>query len=239
VLIKDIGNALLSRARNEKAAHVARARPGQTDLPTVVEAFRGNDAVARLTMNPDRDLMLQLARWCAFGLSADTVAFWCEGWSPRLGKSPLTGQDWAPGELGEAAAAHDALGKGWISEALIVSAYNRADDQVTIHLPYVIDGGTVSFGEPLTVTDADGFLADVMLSAMREPTQLERLAVVPEVRDMSPDQVLFAADMGATDALARLKPNARVQFYAKPGSQRHQALRARFDRRDILTPPAR
>ena len=232
----DIANELLSAAKDEKTARVARPLNGSTDLETIVEAYRGHEPIARLTMNPDRDLMLRLAQWCAVGLSADVVALRSEGWTRVSDLNPVTGRDWEPGEMGQVATEHDGLAKGWVSEGLIISVHNRADDQLTIHQPYVIEGRTVSFGAPWSVTDADGYVTDVMAAAMREPTQLEQLAVTPELQDLPADRLLLASDMGAVTGLTRFAPAARVQFYAKPGTARHQELRSRFDRSDILVP---
>lgn len=165
-------------------------RRGPRDITGVIHLWRGGDLVAiALPDRLERDLILQVSRASAIGLNADVIGVLHEGYGvPIVGDpndpevqaealrrmvNPLTGRDWAPGEMGEAVRNHQALQKGWLVEVLNVIAVDSAGNVRTAILPYRYAGRHLVLGEPLrqpSTAQADGYIIDVLVDAMNAPS---------------------------------------------------------------------
>ena len=132
------------------------------DLCPTIVVLRGNDPVAVITSGEETlQATVALTGIAAVGYDADIVGLVLETYtshgtdSPDI--NPGTGEEWQPGELNDEVFARAALAKGWVREALTVTAANQADDFVFATLPYRYEGNKVVWYETsrLAVNDPD------------------------------------------------------------------------------------
>jgi hypothetical protein len=239
-------------ARTTKERHVreVKGRPGQTDIRTVVGAYRGGEPVALIFTNPDRDAMLAMARTAAGGFRADTVALTFESYytrgddedGPGSDINPDTGQKWRPGEMQAYFERHGA--QGVVSEALMTAVYTRDGGVAYDIQPYELRGRTLHWLEGRDPEGASmgGLVDEAMRQAMREGSSLtEELTQDPALadlgRDMDAERRDYHLDMAAVTYLQEHSPvDAAIMLFAAPGSRRHQLLRERLSRSQVLDP---
>jgi len=213
-----------------------RARRAGIDLPATVLPYRGQDLIA-IAAVPEGDgrHAAQLAGMCAAGYRADLVVLVTDTWvakSVRGGLSPLTGKPWERGEMQLLVEQHDALAKGWITEALVVLAVNRAGDAASLHLAYRQAGDRIDW-EPdwREVGDLNGFLVDSLRGAMACPdldqSLLADLGAVPAAFGLTPDEAAAYSDVAVTRYLVE-RGLACVSLVVSAGTERERIVRERF-----------
>lgn len=178
------------------------------DIETLLCGFRGNDLVAFVVCPVDRDRMLMAAGMMAVGMSVDVIGSVFETYTAgydlandpeRSGQlegldeaeiqaklkewgivvgNPLTGKEWGKNEMQDVADNHGGIEKGWVSEAICLSAVNRAGDVALATLKYHYVGGRyLSWEDPIQNFDTGngdgqalgGFVFDEMRRFMNLP----------------------------------------------------------------------
>lgn len=152
-------------------------KTGQGDLLPTIVAYRGDQMVALIQGSAiDRDQMLNLVYIAASGYEADVVATAFETWiAHNLAENPLTGRPWVPGDMQDLVENHDGRAKGWIVDALMISAVNRAGDFRARTVPYRTKGRRVEWIEGGTQPDEvafEGYIADQMRQTMLAPPMM-------------------------------------------------------------------
>src|SRR6478609_9268870 len=151
---------------------VSTVRSGQRNLFPMVMAYRGEQMVAAIegpTIN--RDDLLVLAGIAAGGYEADVVATAFETWVAKdMRCNPLTNHPWEPGEMQDAVENHHALEEGWIRDAVMVNAVNRAGDFAARTLAYAVKGRRVQWltDEVPDHVPKDGQYEGYVVDKMRE-----------------------------------------------------------------------
>ncbi len=159
------------------------ARKRDNNLSTMLVAYRGEEPVAHIfpEQQVNRDEMLKCALLAVRGFSADMLALIFETWQATDLINPVTGKRWGPREMQDAADNHDGVAKGWITDALMVSVYNRAGDATSTILPYRISNKVVVWSKPMEAATAlGGYVHNALLQIMRKPdldTEMTRMGV--------------------------------------------------------------
>jgi hypothetical protein len=130
--------------RSARATKAAITKKGPRDLAPYVVAHRGEHPVGVVTIpKHDPALILQVAGFCANAFDADNIGIVFETYQSAHGPdesmwniNPMTGRMWVQGEMDEAVKHHDAIGKGWINEAVSLAVINRAGDYGMTVLPF-------------------------------------------------------------------------------------------------------
>jgi hypothetical protein len=205
-------------------------------FPATVLPYRGRDLIA-IAAVPEGDgrHAARLAGICAAGYRADLVVLVTDTWvakSERGGLSPLTGKPWERGEMQLLVEQHDALAKGWITEALVVLAVNRAGDAASVHLAYRQDGDRINWTDPQEqVGNLNGLLVDSLRSAMAGPDLdqelLADLGVTPAGFGPTPDQAGAHSDVAMTRFLVE-RGLAYVSLVVSAGTERERIVRERL-----------
>lgn len=222
--------------RGVKEQRVAR---GGTDVDSCLAVYRGDDLAALIfpELPQNRDAMLWCARMAAGGFCADVIALTMETWYASAGRTtnPLTGKQWGPGEMQDAADNHDGVAKGWIADALMVQVYNRAGDTAQITMPYSIKKRRVLWGEPVRDEGVDhaGYVYEFMIGIMKEETidhAVHSVGVDPQ-RDLGLDieQARAHADCAVAKVMLGLGPflmpfRAHVVMSMKVGTERARII---------------
>lgn len=134
-----LSDVLNSTTETIKIVKNQRCQDGPGDIQPMIEVYRGTNPVALIQLlNHERDEILAVVRAAAAGFDADAVTTCFETYAGRQNDTlnPLTGQVWGDGEMQDVAANHDGIAKGWVREALGITAVNRAGDYMFAHLPY-------------------------------------------------------------------------------------------------------
>lgn len=233
----------VKHARKVKEDHVreVKGKKGYTDILTVVEAWRGAEVVCAVFLRPERDDMLRVCNLLARGFSADMLVTIMETYqanermNPGVGAAttnPDTGESWGPGELGEYFEKHGP--GGIVTEALLVSAYNRAGDEAMQTLMYRIDGRRMEWTFDSGVMDeaSSGIVPDTMRHIMTEPSAGQLFGHLDQ------DLMDVMAVKALREGMEAVSPNQQimVMLFAEPGSKRHQLMRQHLDRSEIADP---
>ena len=189
-ILRDVETRAAAAAIRTKE-HVCRRSPH--DISAAVDIWRGNELVAvALPDQHERSAILDLFAYAAAGFDADAMAIVMESYvacvdlqdldrdSPeaeaavlRANTNPMTGALWALGEMADAVKHHDAIEKGWIEEAIVVSCANRAGDITLKLLPFRYAGKHLVWKAERHLPDngtAEGYFADRMTKAMNAPS---------------------------------------------------------------------
>lgn len=134
-----LNDVLLSTVGAAKEILVDAVKRGRTLGPSVL-VYRGNEQIAIIGLaRSNRDDMLSVASVAAYAFEADMLAVVHDTWFAHdPSKNPLTGNDWQPGDMQDLVDNHDGIAKGWVSDAILVVACNRAGDQMQEMIPYRI-----------------------------------------------------------------------------------------------------
>lgn len=241
MLIQEAMRRATAHARTVKEEHVRRVKGkvGRTDIMTFIEFYRGDDVVAVLWHQPDRDTMLDAVWLGAAGFSADVVAVTMETFHTTLSENPVTGRTWGSGEMAEVAAEHDGLAKGWVVETLVTEVANRAGDSRQVLQGYVIAGRTVEWVDEQDSeemgAEVGGVVPETILAAMNNASlaqEIARLEITPDRLGLSGERMQTHADIATVKVLEAKLGHAypMVMLWAPPGSVRAQIIRERFPR---------
>jgi hypothetical protein len=239
--LADILEQAVEQARADKEARAGR---GVAMLPMGVTLFRGGVRVARLQPRQHvREALLRTALCAAAGFAADTLAVRFETWFSESETNPVTGQPWEDGQMQEAAERHDGVARGFVSDSIMVLAYNRAGDSRGQMLPFRIVGGAVVWGEPWVDASGDhwgGVMHEKLLRTMTAPdlpTLVNRALGAPPGLDAE-GAVAFYDCLTAQNFTqgAHGSPVCSVNLYATRGSIRARFIRARMPHLLRLTP---
>lgn len=124
--------------RNTRTVREISGRCGEDLRPTVL-AHRGEELVAAAQLfgaDQDRDQIMQVARAVAVGFEPDLLVLAIETWFSELVDNPLTGLRWQSDEMQGVYNHPDNAARGWVAEAVLVNAVNRAGDQLQHFMPY-------------------------------------------------------------------------------------------------------
>jgi hypothetical protein len=129
--------------RSARGTKTQITKKGPQDLLPYIVAHRGEHPVALVTVRRhDRHEILRTAGFLAAALDADNIGVVYEcyeparGPEPGAGINPMTNRVWEQGEMNDAVKNHDAIGKGWIHEAINLSVVNRAGDFAMRVVPF-------------------------------------------------------------------------------------------------------
>lgn len=123
------------------------AKDGQTFGPTMIPIRNGLPVAS--VMPPDDTSLLKFARLVAAGFVAEEMLLVCDTWSTRSPIDPRTGEAWKHNALEEAVVMDDGLAKGWVSEALTLTWFVKADGSTgTVVLPYTRTDTDIVWAEP-------------------------------------------------------------------------------------------
>lgn len=208
------------------------------DVPSTVITWRGDQLVA-IAQSPhvSRDDLLMLANICSMGFSAEVLVLVQETYKSEVELNPLTGLQWAPGELQDVAEHHDGLGQHWVTEALMVMCYDRQGGYDVVELPYRITGGHVTWDRSLDTDDPKiktfgGFIHETLLAIMAQDdllaTAQNQFNVSPADFGLSTEQGLAHGDAALTKMLCSDGfpglTDMQVLLCADPGTERADAL---------------
>lgn len=242
-------------ARVDKEGQVRRARGlvGERELPFTVVTWRGDQAIAvGRTADCNRDDSLHLARMAAGGFDADSLVLvvdaymrWDPKGAPDAGLNPLTGEEWAPGEMQHAVENHGALEKGWLRESLWLTAVNRAGDAMGLGLPYVVTKKHVEWDPPQTMSTEDGavlmgHVPDTLRRIMRQPT-FSSMINAWELKNGSfgieEEERRATQDAMTVQFIAAQIPGAMVGVFVEAGGIRERVFRKCLPAGEIRRPP--
>lgn len=230
--IADVLEAAATSAREIKAEKVRRERgvPGECDVPPTLLVYRGLELAAIVIGGRDRDEALLAARLAAFGFDADTLVAVLDTFLARTPTSPMTGQDWAPHEMARLAAEHDGIARGWVTEALTLSAVNRADDLALANLPYAVTGRRIAWAEPTSIDGATftGAVPDGLCAAMREPSMSVAAARDGIAFGTHSERTRAHCDIATVRSFAERLSMVGVALAAESGTLRAALIREAF-----------
>lgn len=201
-------------------------------MPTTLVFYRGDEQVAiGFQHDVHRDGMLALARACTGGYRADTTALSMETFHSELPHNPLTGEHWGPNEMQDVAFHHQGREKGWVTDSLYVTVYNRAGDVAGASLPYRRHRRRVEWLETPDLAGGkfSGRVHDFMLRVMREADvhqAMVRTGVDPvALGHWSAEQAEHRMDCIVTREILAHGPDAHIALCAKAGSVREQVIK--------------
>lgn len=246
--VKEITNAVSSSLRNVKERMVADNPEDCQPLMTVY-FFRDDDIMAMM-MCLERDKALATAWLGASGFAAQAIGLASEAWAPLVEINPDTGQRWNGGEPAAYAEKHgigDVVG-----ESLVCSVVDRAGNITYSEQKFRQNGSKVEWLIDPEITLADkgepvGYIPDVMLQAMKQPTLAERIkedsgvdpARLGEMFELSPERQKFHMDMAVIRQLVDRQLIVGMILEAEPGSERAELIEERmeeglFNRHDLF-----
>ena len=214
----------MTQARKVKETHVAQARgtePWATDLPALVQGFRGGEPVVRLMPELiQRDPMLNAVDLAARFYDVDVVATTMETWGAtgeHVRINPVTGRRWAQYEMQDVAENHDGVARGWLTACLVTMVVDRAGEFTTGIQDYRITRSDSALGVTSYAiewagrrTDDEGrvtgLLRDRLVAAMNAPSMdsvARDLGVTPAAFDLSETAGRAHADAAATRIILR------------------------------------
>lgn len=250
--IQEALNSACAAVRNVKETQVRQCyKSGRTDINTFIQAYRGDETVALVSLPPHRDRMLEAAWFAASGFSADVIAVSHDSWGvvgEHAQANPITGKPWVSGDMAELVAEHDAIAKGWIHETILTMVLNRAGDEADARLPYRIAGRDVEWLPDEVPEEGlgrqEGIVADALRDAMSNQTMNSLLGSVgftPAMIGLDDERALAHQDVAATIVLEKKleeagAPWVQVVLAANPGSVREQIIRRRFPRSKVVRP---
>lgn len=233
-----------ARIRANKEDKVAE-RAEITDIRPMLSVYRGDDQVAILQPESPcgANEMIQCARLAALGFGADVLAVVHEMMQATRKCNPLTNRRWAPGEMQDVAENHDGRAQGWVIDAIMVAAYNRAGDTELQLLPYRIADTAVTWVSPSELVKQEGVIwGDPLADALRHIMTKETTAM----QAMNQYGLTALHDGGTTEeALAHMDcatarmftnntpaadllgmPRAHIALAFDHGSRREEIIRA-------------
>lgn len=201
-----------------------------TDLATTLLALRGENLVA-IAQPPaiNRDQMLQTAQMMATGFAPDLLVVVFETFHTTHRTNPFTGNEWQHGEMQTLIEEHDGRAKGWVDDALLVCAYNRAGDSLVQWLPYRIEGTAMHWGQPPENEGRNfsGAVHETMLRSMIQPTLDATMFAATGLTgadfDLDAEQTIAHTDCAVVKILADF--GILVALWAKKGSEREQIIK--------------
>lgn len=153
--------------------------PDNPDMPTNLLCYRNGELVVQSYAMADRDKMLTLANLLAFGTACNEIAASFETLQSHLEKNPVTELDWGPEEMAQLAAEYDGKKKGWVHDALMLTAYDRDGNHFTASLEWTVEDGKVVWGEEHVYLSTDeggakqaGVVHDAFVQIMANDTIL-------------------------------------------------------------------
>jgi hypothetical protein len=236
-----------------------QARRRCTDLPTAVLVYRGEVLVAQVFPEQanDRDAALRCAAASASGYGADVLVLVIETFHTELQTNPVTGRAWGQREMQEVADQHDGRAQGWVTDAVLVVAYNRAGDHGAQSLPYRVDAGGVSWLDveaeaARPVTGWSGPVHDVLSEIMRGSTlgqELARSGLTGDGFGLNAEEERAHMDCAVTKVFAGWQaflgpdavpgyahPRATVALAAEPGTVRERIIRRSMPGGRVIRP---
>lgn len=252
--IREAVDATAATARRVKADHVrqVKGKRGRTDISTCIQAWRGDQIAAIIWSPPDRDRMLGLAHIAAIGFGADVLAVTMETYQAlgdgQGGKpiNPTTGEQWGPGEMQQAAEEHDAVARGWITEALMTQVLNRAGDTSMVCQPYRITGRVVEWDDFPLPGEGDPRAEGIVPDALARAMSAESIDVIAHrmfghaaTAGLSPERARAHQDVAVVKVIGEQYPDGDVLVLltAEPGTVRQQVLRDRLPSSNVVRPP--
>lgn len=215
-----------------------------TDILIFVHLFRGDTMVAALQCPLDRDVALNACHLAAVGMAPDLLVVTFESWHSNREKSPITGEDWVPGEMAYVGQTYpEAKKEHWVNECLTTHGFDRFSEYALISTPYLIEGTEVTFEEAEVYDshDADfkgaGYMHDVLAQVMQMPTVFDQIAedegpqatVIGILSDlMSETARWFHLDCAALKAMADKKLIVSAVLIAQDDPERQEMIANRF-----------
>lgn len=204
----------MARAKDMKEHTVAQAATEgwNPDIKMIVEGFRGDRPVIMLMpLDTGRDEVLRAGYAAATMFGCDTLSITHESWQTGERLNPLTGKDWEVGDMQDLAENHDGIAKGWIAEALMSYAVNRAGDLVSGFQKFVMHGDnengyTVEWTETQVLPAEQsgvqhrGVIPESLVSFMNAPTVMQFMAkagVTGDTFGLTPVQAQAHSDCAA------------------------------------------
>lgn len=222
---KALTRAVLA-AQGVKQEAVARGE----EMQFFLQPWRGMDPVGLVSLQGDRDLMLHAAELCARGFGADLISLATDAFMATDPVDPSTGRTWEPGALAVAMQSGDGPRRAAVSEALIISAHNRAGDSAVRIETYTLAQGAVRWTGRLSMPEGTmvaGLIEQRMQRVMAGPSVEQDLGRAGTVIASERDRA--AADFATVRALRRaLGRQGVVILHAKAGTDRHRYLEYRM-----------
>lgn len=229
MMIADAIEHALNVVRERKESWASEHYERDTDLPTCMWCFRGDDMIALIFMHSiDRDRMLHVGRIAANGFDADLIVFAMETFHSEIENNPITGERWGPREMQLVAEKHRGRERGWIVDSLLVTVANRAGDLELAELVYRIGhrGKVVWDKRRTTIEDAcevGGMVPEVIRAMMLEPGMgvlMERHGRSTGVMDgMSAEEIRARIDIVTAELIHDRDATVALNI-GEPGSER-------------------
>lgn len=232
----------VERVRTIKANRAKRY--DDHNIPSTVLAFRGDDLIAQIWPERavDRDALLGCVLAAAVGFAADVLVTVHETWYATVLENPVTGKAWRAREMQDVAERHDGVARGWVTDAVMVVAYNRAGDLRGRSLPYRVAGRRLQWlehpdwDELVTEANFSGYLFEQIQRALARPTiwqALYRAAVDPAEFGLDVEEAQARVDVAVVKLLTGRSgpprpdwlPPATVALAGEPKSKRFRLLR--------------
>jgi hypothetical protein len=171
------------------------------DIKPVITVQRGDQLIGVTSVHVDvsRETILSAIGTCAVGFAADvvTAAFETLASAHPDNINPMTGHQWRYGEIQDAVEHHEGIARGWVKEAISVTAVNRAGDAAFGYMSYryvpdVFSGAKLRLRWTGTETvlstegwDAQGYMMERMIEMMLDPVIMpNEVEVEPFDRDV-------------------------------------------------------
>lgn len=180
------------------------------DISTMLVAVRGSESVAAVSCSIDNPQHAQVViRAAATGFSADVLLFTSDTFHTTLETSPISGKPWQRNEMNAVAEFYEGREKGWVSDAIMVVAVNRAGDVSASTLTYKMAGRRLEWtGDDFNSDEGDelgGVMARILREAMKEPTLSQSLdSNVREMLAIDHEMAMIAQDLATCQTLAGL-----------------------------------
>jgi hypothetical protein len=243
---------IATKATQAVLEDMVRTKRGEWNFGAMMMTYRGDDPVAMLVLPPNKEALLQTAMIAARGFGPDTLVLTHDSfvtvarWKDSL--DPRTGKHWAPnpgGGPGPLQTYVDEFGyDGTVVDCLVTHVVNRAGDVRVKPRPYEVDGRAVKWLD--FIPDDTSHRDDGVRAALQAYMGMSTLdqALVGELPPWAaalaasdPERARWAYDMvTATVIEAEIGSGVSVALYARNGSPRHQMLRKRFPRSQVIDP---
>ena len=214
--------------------------PDDPNMPSTLFGYREDDLVGQAFCMPDRDKMLNLVNYLSYGWACDVVTLGYETYHTSLEKNPITDLEWGPGEMQELAEQYDGIKKGWVTDSLTLSGYDRDLNCFLAALHFRTDGENVEWlGEPIIFrSDSndgdkfDGLVHDAMCTIMKNKTINDSLLELlgeekyrEAVESLSPVAAKVHQDLAAVKFVLSQDMALGASLTAAEGSERQAYIR--------------
>ena len=204
--------------------------PDEPDGFLSVHFYRDDDRlVGKAYLRPDRDTLLEVLAWGAYGFSADYLMFSMESYITNVMENPVTGKPWESGEMAVVANEYpEHVESGAVLDCFTICAFSRESSLFTEMHPFNAKNGQITWleGDRAFSTKSKeeaqqfgGLITDFVKKTMKQKgkvfDELQEIAGT-ELEGKTREIVLVAQDFAAATRLLQIDMVAGAMIAAYP-----------------------